>query len=259
MIKQRVISSTHLVRNLGHNDVRLLWRDRFLLMVFSFVLLIAAALRYGMPWLDGYLATRGLMPGETITQRFSEFYPMLIAFMAIFQGALLSGTIAGFMMLDEKEDRTIKALLVSPISINWYVMYRVAMPAVLAFFIVPGMVLFINQALLPLWQLLLVAIGAALTAPISALFYAIFAENKVQGFAISKFVSIFGWVILGGWFVGEPLQWLFGLFPPFLVCKAYWMALDGDPLWWLALAAGLILQVGLILMMIRGFKKMIYR
>jgi len=113
--------------------------------------------------------------------------------------------------------------------------------------------------LIPFGHLLLIAAGAALAGPIASLFYAIFAENKVQGFAMAKFVGIAGWVILVGWFVAEPWQWLFGLFPPFLISKAYWMVLDGDGLWWVSLLAGIVLQAGLIALLIRRFTRVAYR
>jgi len=184
---------------------------------------------------------------------------MLVAYLAIYTGALLVGTVFGFVLLDEKDNNTLKAMMVTPVPLRQYALYRAGLPAILAFFIVVGEVLFINQALLPLWQLLLISAGAALTAPIVSLFFAIVAENKVAGFAYSKFAGISGWAILIGFFVPEPWQWLIGLFPPFWISKAYWMALEGNNWWWAALLVGIILQVGLIRWMLRRFNKVAYR
>ena len=181
---------TQLAGKLARNDAKLVWRDRFLVFMFFFVLYIAIALRFGLPWLNTYLAENGLLPSETIPQSLADFYPLLVAFMAIFQGALISGTIFGFALLDEKEDNTIKAMLVTPMPFSHYLLFRIAVPTILAAFIVVAMVLFINQALLPLWQLILISAGGALTAPIISLFFATFAENKVQGFALSKFGGV---------------------------------------------------------------------
>jgi fluoroquinolone transport system permease protein len=77
--------------------------------------------------------------------------------------------------------------------------------------------------------------------------------------ALSKFGGIAGWTVLISWFVPEPWQWLIGIFPTFLVSKAYWMALAGRPLWWLPLVAAVILQLGLIYMMLRRFQTVAYR
>ena len=250
---------TQLARALGRNDVKLIGRDRFLLMIFGFALYIAVALRYGLPWLNTYLADKGVLPSETLAQSLADYYPLIVVFMAVLQGAMMSGVIFGFMLLDEKDDNTIKAMLVTPVPLNHYVLYRVMLPSLLGFLIVVGMVLFIDLVLLPLWQLVVIAAGASLVAPITALFYAIFAENKVQGFAVAKFVSLITYVVVWAWFVPEPWQWLFGLFPPYWICKAYWMALDGHGLWWLALLLGIVLQAGLLLVMVHRFKKVAYR
>lgn len=250
---------TQLVRTLGPTDLKLLGRDRFLLVLLGFIVYIGVLMRFGLPWLNTYLAANGVLPSETAALHLSDVYPMLVAFFAIFDGALIAGTVSGFMLIDEKDDRTLQAMLVTPVPFRQFVLYRVGVPAVMSVFIVTALVLFIGQALVPLWQLLLIAAGASLAAPMVALFYAIFSANKVQGFAMAKFVGIAGWVILVGWFIDEPWQWLFGLFPPFLVSKAYWLAFAGDARWWLALVAGIVLQLGMLWVMVRRFHAVAYR
>jgi fluoroquinolone transport system permease protein len=248
-----------LARKLACLDLKLVWRDRFLLMMFLVVLYLAAVLRYGLPWLNTYLDVHGVLPSATVSMSLTDVYPMLIAFLVIFQGALIAGTIVGFMLLDEKEDGTLKVILVTPVPFRRYVWYRVATPMALSFVVVVAMAFLIDQAVIPLGQLLLIAAGAALTAPIGSLFYVILAENKVQGFALAKFVGIVGWLILLGWFVPEPWQWLFGLFPPFLISKAYWMAFEGRAWWWVALLAGVVLQAGVIAVLVQRFHRVVYR
>lgn len=250
---------TDLISRLGRSDVKLIGRDRFLIFMFIFVVYIGVVLRFGLPWLNNYLADTGIMPGNTIPIRLSDTYPMLVAYLAIFTGATLVGMIFGFVMLDEKDQNTLKAMMVTPVPLKQYALYRVGVPAVLAFLIVVALVLFINQALLPLWQLLLIAAGASLTAPIASLFFAIVAENKVAGFAYGKFAGIAGWAIMIGFFLPEPWQWLIGLFPPFLVSKAYWLALEGRSLWWGVLALSVLLQIGLIRWMLARFEKVVSR
>jgi fluoroquinolone transport system permease protein len=250
---------TQLIGKLGRNDARLIGRDSFLIFMFLFAGIIATVLRVGLPWMNNFLADNGVMPGETIPISLADVYPMLQAYLALYTGALLVGTVFGFVLLDEKENNTLKAMLVTPVPLNRYVIYRVGGPAILAFAIVLSMALVINQALLPLWQMILIAAGGGLTAPIVSLFFANVAENKVQGFAYSKFAGISGWFFMVGWFIPEPWQWLFGLFPPFWVGKAYWMALEGNGFWWLVLIVGILLQVGLIHWLVQRFNKVAYR
>lgn len=246
---------TQLAGKLGRNDARLIGRDNFLIFMFLFAAIIAAVLRLSLPWMNDYLAANGILPGATAGLSLSDIYPMFVAYLAFYTGALLVGTVFGFVLLDEKDNNTLKAMLVTPVPPRHYIAYRVALPAILAFFVTLGMALFINQALLPLWQMMVIAAGASLTASIVALFFATFAQDKVQGFAYSKFGGISGWAFLIGWFVPQPWQWLIGLFPPFWVGKAYWLALEGAPFWWLALIVGIVLQLALIRLLIARFNK----
>ena len=250
---------TQLMIKLGRNDVKLIGRDSMLIGVILFLVLIAFLLRTGLPWLNVYLAEHAVLPSETIDKSLSDFYPLIMAFMALFGGATIVGFIFGFVLLDEKDDNTIKAMLVTPVPFNHYIMFRVGAPALLAFLAVVGVMLCANQAQVPLWQLLLIAAGTSLAAPITSLFLVIFAENKLQGFLYGKFISLVGWIIILGWFVVEPWQWLLGLFPPFLISKAYWMALQGDSLWWMVLVVGSLMQMGLIYWLLQAFNKVAYR
>ena len=250
---------TELVRKVGPVDMKVIRRDSFLLFMVLFALVIAIVLRFLLPWATGALAANGVLPSANFPMDLTAFYPMIVVFMTLYTGSLLVGTIFGFMLLDEKDDNTLTAMMVTPVSLNQYALYRVGLPAILAFVIILVMLLIIDQVLLPLWQMALLAVGGALTAPIISLFFATVAENKVQGFAYSKFGGISGWTILLGWFVPEPWQWLIGLFPPFWISKAYWMAFEGNPWWWLALLVGIILQGGLILLLVHWFKRVAYQ
>jgi fluoroquinolone transport system permease protein len=250
---------TDLVLKLGRNDVKLIRRDSFMLLLLGFILWISLILRYVLPWLNGYLAATGVLPGESVDATLAEYYPLIIGYLAIFEGALIVGFLFGFILLDEKDDNTLLAMLVTPLPLRQYLMYRVVLPCVLAFVVILAMTLFIGVALPSFWQLLLIAAGASLAAPIASLFFGIFAENKVQGFAYSKFSGLAGMLIIASWFVSEPLQWGFGIFPPFLISKAYWMAVEGSGLWWMILLAGVVLQIALIAWMMRVFTRVMYR
>lgn len=250
---------THLARKLGRTDARLFRRDRLPLFMFVFIVYIAVVLRLLLPWANDYLVQNDLLPNEAIAASLSDFYPMIVAYMAIWTGALIIGTVVGFVMLDEKDHNTLQAMLVTPVPLRAYLLYRAGLPAILGFAVVIAMVLVIDQALVPLWQLMLIAAGAALSAPIATLFYVNFAANKVQGFAYGKFSGISGWIIMLGWFVPEPYQWLLGLFPPFWISKAYWMALEGRGWWWVALLAGVVLQLGVISWLAKRYDRVAYR
>ncbi|MTI85467.1 MAG: hypothetical protein FH756_16630 [Firmicutes bacterium] len=241
-------------RRLGQNDFRLIWRDIFLIWILIYYIVIAMVLRFTLPYLNTHFAVSGAVPFTL-----SDWYPMLVAYFLIFLGAAMSGMVYGFVLLEEKDNNTIKALLVTPLPVNHYIVYRVGVPLLIAFILIMAAVLITGIAVPPLRQLALLAAGASLVAPITALYFAGFAENKVQGLALSKFVGTAGFLIPLAWFTPEPLQFLFGLFPPYWVSKAYWLVLAGNPLWLGALALGIILQVVMIAALANRFNKVIYR
>jgi fluoroquinolone transport system permease protein len=247
---------TQVIHKLSRNDVKLIGRDSFLLMLLGYIVSIAIVMRLAIPWLAEYLAIHAELPFAL-----TDWYPMMVAFIAVFMGGVMAGMVFGFVLLDEKDDNTLKAMLVTPLPLNQYVAYRVGVPALLAFIIIVLEVLLMNLpgTILPLWQLVLIAAGGALTAPITTLLFATFAENKVQGFAMTKFTGTAGMLILLSWFVAEPAQLLFGLFPPFWVSKAYWLALENNPLWIGSLLPGIVLQLAVILLLVRRFQTAAYK
>ena len=110
-------------------------------------------------------------------------------------------------------------------------------------------------AVAPVGPLIAIAAGASLVAPITSLYFATLAANKVQGLALTKFIGAAGFLIPVAWFTPEPLQYLFGLFPPYWISKAYWLALDGNPLWFVAFVIGVALQALVVVALARRFDR----
>ncbi|MFK7992016.1 MAG: hypothetical protein AB8I08_38720 [Sandaracinaceae bacterium] len=239
---------------LGRNDLRLVLRDRMLLGLLVMVLLMGLGGRYALPAIDASLAANGLLPSESTDLRFRDTFPLFVAFLRVWQVALLPGTAFGFLLLDEKEDRTLTALQVTPLPLSRYLRYRVALPAGFAF--VSALLLgpILGHAPVPWHAALALSAGAAVTAPIVTLLLASYADNKVQGLAYTKFGGVAGLSILVGFFVDVPWQWALGVFPPFLVCKAYWLAAAGESGWGLPLFIGTAVQCGLVVVLLRRFR-----
>ena len=250
----------------GLNDSRLILRDSFLRMMAAMIVLIALGLRFGLPPLTGYLEGLSLLPGALGTEPASHYFPLALAYFSLFDGPLLVGFIFGFVVLDEKEDRTLDAMAVTPVALVDYMLWRSLLSWALGFGVTLAQMLFVGPALeqpgtdaaalpgvLPLINLCALA---GLGAPLFMLFLSATASDKVQGFAMAKFIGLGGLLILVGWFLPSPLDWLPALFPPYLVAKAYWLSLStgmgsgigGDAgasslSLWLSAAAALLLHI----------------
>jgi fluoroquinolone transport system permease protein len=258
-----------LICRLIRSDARLLLRDRLLVVLLCVVVIVGVVARFGLPLIDAALADSGTMPSASTTLRFADTYPLWIAFIGLWQAALMPGTVFGFMLLDEKEADTLTVMQVTPVPLRRYLGYRVALPWALA--VVFGLVL--TPVLEPLVLELghdggdppgvlarvAIVLGAAMVAPITTLLLATFAANKVQGLAFTKFAGVAGLLILIGWFVPAPWQWALAGFPPFLVAKAYWMVLAGEGGWGLVLGAGIVAELGLLGWLVVRFRELAVR
>ena len=250
----RTLSLPAALTRLLRNDARLIGRDSFLSGLAIYILVLAVVLRFGLPAL-----AEAVESSPDVPLTVADYFPMLIGYMVLFAGSLVGGMMIGFVVLDERDDNTIKALLVSPLPINYYIAYRVLIPMLISFVIIVAEMLIINQALLPLGQFLIIAAASSLTSPLVMLFFSTFAENKVQGFAMNKSVGTLGMSIIAAWFVQEPGQYLIGLFPPYWFVKSYWQALAADPNWWLFLVIGVAYSSLVLAYFVRRFHRIAYR
>ena len=208
----------------GTNDARNVRRDSMLLTFLLAPLLAVAALRLVVPLVAAYLDRRY---GFDLT----PYYPLLLSLFVL--GLPVGfGSLAGFMILDERDDDTLTALRVTPASIAGYVGYRISAAVTLSFLYTLGCVTLTGLApatLIP--ALVPAALLAGLFSPIAALMLATLANNKVEGLALGK---AFGVYIIGPpatYFVGSNWQLLFGILPTYWPAKAFWVAGEGGNFW----------------------------
>jgi fluoroquinolone transport system permease protein len=192
------------------------------------------------------------------------YYPPLMAYVLLLLVPNLVGFVTGFLLLDQRDDRTLYALQVTPLSLNGYLVYRLAMPVLLSFLL--SLIVLPLSGLVPLnWPLLLVAaISAAPMAPIFALTLAAISRNKVQGFALMKMSGIVLLPPLAAYFIQADWQLVLGLVPTYWPAKTLWAALDwaaGDSSGslWFYLLVGLAYQLFFLMLLARRFNGIMHR
>jgi fluoroquinolone transport system permease protein len=232
-------------------DTKLVVRDRFLIGVAVYMLVLAVVVRYGLP-----PSTRALIRSTGFD--LSSYYPLIGSFLAV-TATSLAGLLTGFLLLEEKEDRTVRALLVSPLSLRTYLGYRMASPMALGSLAVLVVVLIAGVAVPPLWPLVAIAIVASLFGVAMALFLPATAQDKITAFAIAKIVSAFSFIPVAAYFVRDPWQYLFGVYPPYWVFRAYWEADAVSGMWWVYLAAGVVTHTIAIAWLVRRLRTVMYR
>jgi len=234
------------IGTLTRNDARLFGRDSFLPFLVLIFIGSAIALRFGLPWFSNAIGTE-------------DYIPLIVGYMVMFSVAGVGGTCIAFLVLDEKDDHTIDALLVTPLPVSYYLAYRLLVAIAIAFLLVLAVMYIIGQGMIPFWQLLPIAAVASLMGALMELFLVTFAGNKVEGFAMMKIIYTSGLLLVGAWFAPLPWEWLFGLYPPYWAVKAYWMAHAGDPYWWLALLIGAVMMSTVLATLMRRFTRLVHR
>lgn len=216
------MNTLQVFRALGPIDLRGIRRDSALSWMIFLPLFSALLLRWGIPPLTRRLLDRysfDLIP----------YYPVLLAYFFVIMTPITFAVVIGFLLLDEKDDHTLTALQVTPLSLNHYLAYRITIPVALTLVMI--LIIFPLSGLSDLaWPaVLLTALAAAPLAPLFALYLASFAQNKVQGFALMKLSGVLLVIPIFAFFLPTSWQPLFGIIPTYWPMKLYWELTAGPP------------------------------
>ena len=228
------------MRQLGallRKDARVVYRDRFLLFLPAYALLLAAAGRVGVPAIP--VADLGLY-----------LAPAMVVI-----GTALLGTVLGFALIEETEQATSLLLKVLPVEQQWLYLYLIAMSSFLSFWLGLVTAVVYGYPVADLGVFLLMTAVASISAPIIMLVLAVFASNKIEGLAVAKIFNLVSmapaivfflpmpWQMVVAW---SPWYWIYlGLLRAYTTNPAelpglYW---PGLPLW-LIVSASAVTALG---------------
>lgn len=237
-------------RALGPVDARNVQRDALLRWFIFLPLLLVIVIRIAIP-----IATQ--LVWERLTFDLRPYYQLINSFLYLIL-PMLVGMVLGFLLLDQRDDQTLMALQVTPLSLNGYLVYRISLPMLISLVMTLLMVPLAGLGQVKIEAHLAAALCAAPLAPMFALFSAAFAQNKVQGFAVMKASSIVSFPPFIAYFITNGWQWLFGLVPTYWPVKVYWLLQAGASQGWLVLVVGLAYESLLITLLLRWFNAVMH-
>lgn len=242
------MNAVGVLRALGPIDAANIRRDSLLrwmlLLPPAFGLLFRGAAR---------LATE---PLADVGVAIADYRPLLASFLVL-TTPMIYGVVVGFLLLDQRDDGTLTALRVTPLTAGAYLGYRAAIPVALSVLMTPPVLALSGFSTLGIGRQLVAGIAAAPFAPLFALFMGAFAKNKVQGFALMKAAGVVNWPPMIAWFVDGPWQLAFGLVPTYWPAKVYWSLEAGGAGQWLYLLVGLIYPALIGVALLRRFERVI--
>ncbi len=237
-------------RALGRADLKNIRRDDLLAWIWFMPIVLAVALRFLVPFAQQFLSGQF---GFDLT----PYYDLIASFFMSLS-PMMSGMIVGFLLLDERDDQTLSALLVTPMPLTTYLSYRISVPLTLGFMITVVAYPITGLPPVPLRDLLVVGAVAAYNGPITALVLAAFAENKVTGLAMIKILNSVNIIPIAAYFIDEPLQLLAGFLPIYWTMKITWLAVAGAD-YALYAMAGIVANTLLLWWLLRVFGRVMRR
>lgn len=241
------MTTLSVLRALGPIDAANVRRDPLLRWMLALPLLFALLFRWFAGLIEPWLSTR-------LGIDLALYYPLLGGALVLLT-PMLFGCVVGFLLLDQKDDRTLTALRVTPLTPSGYLAYRIAIPMALSVVMTPLVLELGGFTSAGLGARILAGIAAAPLAPAFALFLAAFARNKVQGFALMKAAGVINWPPILAWFVTSSWQLAFGLCPTFWPMKVYWELEAGSPAAWIYLLVDLVSLSLLVVWLARRFER----
>lgn len=227
-------------------DAKRITRDPFLLFMVGYPWVLALLLQQLLPWLNQRLADRITL---------SDYYPVAACLVAL-QVPNAMGIVLGFQLVEEKDEGTLVAVAVTPMSLDQYFLYRAAVYALVS---VP-LVIVLHEVLgvvsLGPGPLVAIALASIPIVPLMALVVGAFAGNQVEAFAVAKGSGILFTGPVAAFFV--PRQWdlLVGVLPTYWPVKAYFAAIEGPTgLFWVAVALSLIYPSACVVFLYRLFRR----
>lgn len=244
-----MIALSRALRVLAPNDLRLIWRDGFLLLALFSLPLMGLALRWLVPYLADFVA-------EWV--ELEPYYGLILASFLVAQQPIMLGAIVGILFVEERDEGTLLALQTTPLSLQTFLGYRLLAAMGLSVALSSIGVRLAGLVPIPLPAMLAAALLASCACPLIALSYALYFENKVQAVTAMKLVQ--SWALLPAllYFAPTPWQWLGSVpLPLYFPIRLFCSAADGTPEWWLVLP-GLIVPGAALLWLLRRFRRAVY-
>jgi fluoroquinolone transport system permease protein len=239
------------LRALGAIDALSIGRDSLLRAMVILPVALACAARWIFPAAIARVAP--YLPFDL-----QALYPYFAGYVLLTLAPAICGAVVGFVLLDQRDDRTLTALQVSPVPLSAYLTYRLSAPMALSLALTLVTLPLSGQVHLSALEIALLALSASPLAPLVSLLLVAFARNKVEGFAIQKGLGIFFIAPFLAPLIPAPWGWLIGLVPTYWPASLLWAVQGGDSAAWALLPIGLAYQSLLILLLLRRFNRVIH-
>jgi fluoroquinolone transport system permease protein len=220
------------------SDLKQLFREPMMALLFMLPLFMAPLFKLILTFLVPFM------------QRFIQFdiqdyYSYILSFMLLFVPGML-GVVMGFMLLDDKDGKTIELLSITPLGRKGYLTLRIGFVAFCSFIYTLYSYGVIGIYILNLFQLLYISLLLSIYSAIVGLLFINLATDKVKGLTYAKGLNILMFFVLADLLRLPWLTAIANLTPTYWV---YMIIKTQSSLW--SLMLGLVIHCIWFMMMLR--------
>ena len=207
-------------------DLKNIFRDPSLIMIFIAPVLILVMLRYVPSLIESYFPVA------------YEYRPLILGAFCLTVSALASFLLT-FVMLDEKDQELFQVFRVLPFTFPKLTLLRIWTMLTIGFVFCLLLITGSGLIALSIPQILILSLLSSLSGPGNALLIVSIANNKIEGATYFKLLNMFILAPLAGMFITGPLKYLLGIIPFFWVFIAF-MNYDSPSLFYLYSGIGFV-------------------
>lgn len=197
-------------------EVKKWLRDSLTSFMLMYPLLVGLVVRFVIP-----------IAGERTGADLSAYYHIILAGLAMLVPRI-SGAVAAFSILDDRDDNILLSVKVAPLSLEFFIGLKLLL---VYLFGLAGtaFALWVSGLVSLPWQVIMtISLLSSLSSPLTALLINVLAKNKVEGFAAVKGLNALTIAPIASLFFTGGRELLFAWEPGFWPAKAVSAAVAGE-------------------------------
>lgn len=227
-------------------DVKNIKRDSLLILTILAPMLLTIFLRFTIPYINILLYSR-------FKFNLSNYYNIIMG-MSIMLIPMIVGCMAGFILLEDKDENMLDYFSITPLGKKGYILYRLCSPITISIIFSLMLFFFSNLLQISFVRVLFVIVVASLEGPIITLIMGSFAENRVEGIAISKVIGVFFLLPILIHLINFDYKWIFAVFPTYWIIEMINNGRGSGSIFLLYILVGLLTHIIYLLVLKKRFE-----
>lgn len=233
--------------NLLKGDLKNIFRDKMYIFILLAPIIMGVVFKIIIEFLENILLIE-------FSFELSPYYYLIISFVLILI-PLVSGILFAFLILEDRDQGIITYLSITPLSKSKYILYRLSISYLISFISAIFAYYYLNLIFIKNIYILPILFMSALGGPLIVLLITTFADNKVEGFAYAKGLSIFYLIPLSAFFIDNNIKYIFAIFPSFWIYQIMELINKNNEVFFLYYILGFFVYLIYLYYLVKKFKK----